>query len=523
MNNRQDFDILIIGSGISGLAAAIYLARKKFKIAVITRENKPEKTNTYWAQGGIVYPDASDAKGLSDDIQKASAGSSHQESIELINQRGREIIDDLLLDIAQTAFEKDEASLLKKTREAAHSEDRILYHGDFTGKSIQLSLLNAIEKKEEFQSIELFTGCTAVDLITPNHHGVSLQQRYEKNQVVGCYVFDQHQETVMKMMAKKVILATGGAGSLYLHHTNSEGTRGDGHAMAKRAGAFLTNMEFVQFHPTSFYSSSFNRKFLLTEAMRGEGAVLIDKDGKRFMEKYHPDMELAPRDIVSRSIVNEMLTKNNEHVYLDISFKSSDYIKRRFPTIYQYCLEHRVDITKNPIPVVPAAHYTCGGIKVDNYGRTNLSNLYAVGEVSCTGLHGANRLASTSLLEGLTWGYMAAEHIADHIQGETIYRGELIRDWELANQECDLDLVSQDLLSLKQTMWNYVGIIRSKERLVRARNMILELSDEIQKFYRHTKLNDELIGLRNAVDVSYQILKASQENKYSLGCFYRQS
>jgi L-aspartate oxidase len=523
VSNSLNYDVLIIGTGIAGLTAAIKLASSNIKIALVTREEKPEKTNTFWAQGGMVYPNSSDQELFFEDIQRASSYSSHNTAIDLINARSQAIINEILLDKAQTPFAKNSKNELLKTKEAAHSLERIIYHGDFTGKSIQLSLLNYINDKKRFPNVDILTSCTAIDLITPGHHGTSLKQRYEDHQVVGSYIFNQKSEKVLKVMAKKTILATGGVGALYLHHTNSEGARGDGHAMAQRAGALVTNMEFIQFHPTSFYGPSFNRKFLITEAMRGEGAILINKNGDRFMEKYHPDMELAPRDIVSRSIVNEMLLTQNECVYLDITHLDGEFVRNRFPTIYQHCLQQKIDITQSPIPVVPAAHYSCGGIKVDNYGRSSIQNLYCVGEASCTGLHGANRLASTSLLEGLTWGYMAAEHILDHVQGLDTYNSNTIRDWELADQFCDLDLIAQDYLSLKQTMWNYVGIIRSKERLVRARNMILELSDEIHKFYRHTRLQDELIGLRNAVEISYLILKSSRGNKNSLGCFYRQT
>jgi L-aspartate oxidase len=321
-------------------------------------------------------------------------------------------------------------------------------------------------------------------------------------------------------MAKKTILATGGIGALYLHHSNTSGARGDGMAMAKRAGAFVNNMEFIQFHPTTFFHRSSHRRFLITEAIRGEGGVLLNSKGERFMKRYHPDHELAPRDVVARAILEEMIAGKDDCVYLDISHKEPEWLKERFPTIYHYCLEHKVDITTMPIPVVPAAHYTCGGVKADLNGRTSLPHLYAVGEVACTGLHGANRLASTSLLEGLTWGYMAAMDIDQQIQDTQFYQADQIKNWETASGECDLSLIAQDWSTLRQTMWNYVGLSRSKNRLNRARAMFSELSDEINRFYRHSELHDELIGLRNGVEVAFMVLNASLRNKESVGSFY---
>ena len=284
----------------------------------------------------------------------------------------------------------------------------------------------------------------------------------------------------------------------------------------------MLNMEFIQFHPTTFYSGTGHRRFLVSEAVRGEGGKLLNSKGEAFMEKYHPDKELAPRDIVARAILSEMIALKDDYVYLDITHKDPEWIKNRFPTIYEYCLEHKVDITKDPIPVVPAAHYTCGGVKTDLKCRTNLKNLYAVGEVSCTGLHGANRLASTSLLEGVTFGYIAAEEISKNLQNEKIYDAENIRDWRIGEDALDLGLIAQDIQTIKQTMWNYLGLTRSKNRLARARAMFREMSDEIHKFYRHAALHDELIGLRNGVEVANMVLNASVRNKKSVGCFYRE-
>ncbi len=520
----KDFktDVLILGTGISGLSSAIKLAEKKLNITIVTREKRPEITNTFWAQGGIIYSpkDSNDQEDLVEDILKASAYTSNLEAAKILSTRSAEIIDEILIHKSHTDFAKDAEGELLFTKEAAHSKDRIIYNGDMTGKAIQVSLLNYLSNKEVFPNVTFLTSHTAIDLITPNHHGSLITQRYEENQVLGAYLLNQNSKEVRKVLSKVTILATGGIGALYLHHSNSEGARGDGHAMAHRAGAYVTNMEFIQFHPTTFYNRSSHRRFLVSEAVRGEGGRLINAKGEAFMKKYHPDAELAPRDIVSRAILEEMIAEKEDCVYLDITNKAEDYLRNRFPTINAYCMENKVDMSKEPIPVVPAAHYTCGGVKTDLKGRTNLKRLYAVGEVACTGLHGANRLASTSLLEGLTWGYIAAEDILTYIQQLTDYDENKIKDWLQGHEEVDLALITQDQMTLKQTMWNYVGLSRSKNRLNRARAMFMELQDEISKFYKNAQLHDELIGLRNGVEVAFMVLNASLRNQKSVGCFY---
>jgi L-aspartate oxidase len=520
--NTLEFDILIIGSGVAGLVCASELAEKNLKIGIVTRETDPQVTNTFWAQGGTIYPREGEVhQNLVEDIQKASSHTSNIEAAKILEESSGPILKEVLLDKVGTQFEANEDGLCF-TKEAAHSFPRILFKGDYTGREIQVSLLNYLKNSEKFPNLRFLQGHTAIDLITPLHHGVHLQQRYEENKVLGAYLFNRSQETVIKVLAKKTVLATGGVGALYLHHSNSEGARGDGHAMARRAGALLTNMEFIQFHPTTFFDSSSHRRFLISEAVRGEGGVLLNSEGKAFMESYHPDRELAPRDVVSRSIDEEMIKTRHDCCYLDISFKDSSWIKDRFPTIYEHCLAKNVDMTEEPIPVVPAAHYTCGGVKTDLKGRTTLQNLYAVGEVACNGLHGANRLASTSLAEGVTWGYIAAHTILEENGlDEPVYSSELIRDWQEGTAPADPALIQQDWLTLKQTMWNYVGLTRTSNRLKRGEAMFRELFDEIQRFYKNAQLQDELIGLRNGVEVASQVLSASMRNRQSVGCFYR--
>jgi L-aspartate oxidase len=436
--------------------------------------------------------------------------------------KGAELVEDVLLNSAQTDFSKNEDGSLHFTKEAAHPIARIIHKDDKTGQSIQISLLNLLSNKSRYPQIEIKSSHVAIDLITPSHHGVRLQQRYEKEQVVGVYALDIEQDEVIKIMAKKVVLATGGIGALYLHHTNSHGARGDGHAMAMRAGALITDMEFIQFHPTTFFDSSGHRRFLISEAVRGEGGILINSSGNAFMEKYHPLKELAPRDIVARAIVDEMIVSNHECVYLDMSHKDQSWLQKRFPTIYANCLEKKIDMGKDPIPVVPAAHYSCGGIKTDLTGATTLSNLYAVGEVACTGLHGANRLASTSLLEGLVMGTECGAHIAKELYESVLYESTQIKDWIKAQGECDGTLLQQDWTALKQTMWNYVGITRSRRKLRRAGFMLDELSKEVAGFYRNARLEDKLIGLRNAITIARLVQDSSYRNKESRGCFYRE-
>ncbi len=520
----KDFstDVLILGTGISGLSAALKLAEKKINVTIVTREKKPELTNTFWAQGGIIYSpkDLNDQEDLITDIIRASAYTSNVEAAKILATRSAEIIDEVLIDKSHADFAKDAEGELLFTREAAHSRDRIIYKGDMTGKTIQISLLNYLSDKTKFPNINFLTSHTAIDLITPDHHGVDITQRYEENQVLGAYLLNQENNEVRKVLSKVTILATGGIGALYLHHSNAEGARGDGHAMAYRAGADVANMEFIQFHPTTFYNRSSHRRFLISEAVRGEGGKLINAKGEAFMKKYHPDEELAPRDVVARAILEEMIAEKEDCVYLDISHKGEDYLKERFPTIYAYCLDNQVNMANMPIPVVPAAHYTCGGVKTDLKGKTNLKRLYAVGEVACTGLHGANRLASTSLLEGLTWGYIAGEDILSSIETLSDYDSDKIKNWSEGHEEVEMALISQDQLTLKQTMWNYVGLSRSQNRLARARAMFIELQDEIGKFYKYAQLNDELIGLRNGVEVAFMVLNASMRNKKSVGCFY---
>jgi L-aspartate oxidase len=537
-NSTCHCDVLIIGGGIAGLTAAVELVEQGAHVKVIVREGDPLVANTYMAQGGIIYPQGTKESGplaLRDDIIKASSDTSSDAAIEILIREGESAVKEILIDKLKTPFSRSKAGELSFTKEAAHSEARIIYRGDFTGKTILTAFHEYIHQywphaKQKggdqglevgLGRLEIMTAHTAIDLITPSHHGIDIKERYEKPRVVGAYVFNQADLTVDKILAKHTILASGGMGALYLHHTNSEGSRGDGQAMARRAGARLLNMEFVQFHPTAFFDSSQKSRFLISEALRGEGGILLNAKGEAFMEKYHEDRELAPRDVVARAISEEMVKSGHNCVYLDISFKGAAWIEDRFPTIFEFCLSRGVDMRQVPIPVVPAAHYSCGGIRVGSSGETDLQGLYAVGEVSCTGLHGANRLASTSLLEGLCWGRRAARDIKSKLAQTEHFENSRLREWELGKRPVDRALVAQDLNLIRQTMWNYVGLVRSRDRLMRASAMLRELYFEIQNFYQHSLLSDELIGLRNAVEVASAVVEASLRNKKSVGCFYK--
>lgn len=517
-------DVLVIGAGIAGLSTALKLAEDNINVTLVSSVDNGLGPNSAWAQGGIIFEN-SGAKGveeLIEDIDKASAYTANLSAATVLAEEGGAAIEDILLNKAKSNFVATKSGELKFTQEAAHSRPRIIYKGDYTGREIQSSLLKYLNDFEHKDKITWKHAHTAIDLITANHHGKTLRDRYGAHKVLGAYLFDQKKKEVIKVMAKTVVLATGGFAGLYINSTNGSLARGDGHAMAYRAGAILSNMEFVQFHPTTFYASGSERRFLISEAVRGEGGKLINSRGERFMERYHEDLELAPRDVVARAIWNEMIETNSSHVYLDISGHSQSWLAERFPKIFEYCMQHEIDISKRPIPVVPSAHYTCGGVLVDLDGQTSIPQLYAVGEVACNGLHGANRLASTSLLEGLVFGTRVAKHIKENIDNVDFCEAEKIADWETGKDEVDMTLVVQDITTLKNNMWNYLGLIRSKNRLKRARAMFKELADEISRFYKHAELNDSLIGLRNSVEVALLVNGASNRNKKSIGCFFRE-
>jgi L-aspartate oxidase len=512
-------DVLIIGSGIAGLTAAYYLGENNIKTIIITKEEDSEESNTLYAQGGIVGRGSTDdPEALKKDIMSAGDGISNPDAIDIITGRGVFLVKEFLIDKIDVPFTRDEKGEILYTKEANHSRRRILFAKDESGKAIEKALVDGVKKQK---SVKMLTCHTAIDLITTHHHSENPLRIYKEPEVLGAYVFNRKRKKVEKIFAKAVILASGGLGRIFLHTTNPPVARGDGYAMADRAGAQLINMEYIQFHPTSFYHRDADR-FLISEAVRGEGAILINKKGRAFMEDYSKKRELAPRDVVSRAIYEEMIKNNDDYVLLDLSKIKMD-VKERFPHIYETCKINGVDITKEPIPVVPAAHYSCGGVKVDGKGRTTLKRLYAVGEVSCTGLHGANRLASTSLLEGLTWGYLSA---MDIMETSEILDAKLpfneIPDWKYPKpaEKIDPALIVQDWNLIRSTMWNYAGIIRTRKRLIRAKSDLEYLKHRIEKFYKGARVEDSIIGLRNSVQTALIVIRAAITNPISRGAHF---
>lgn len=539
-NELIETDVLIIGCGIAGTTAALTLADAGVQVTVVTRAKAPEDTSTLWAQGGIIYTGPGDSPDLlAEDIERAGAGHSYPKAVQILAEQGPDAVRRILLERVGVPFDRhataedtpESAAATTSTHtaeglslalEGGHSLPRIIHAADATGRAIEIALLNAVRAHP---NITLLTQHTAVDLLTPSHHALDRLAVYERRSCVGAYLLDQRRGQVVRCMARRTILATGGLGQIFLRTTNPVGARGDGIAMAYRTGVRIINAEFVQFHPTTFYNRP-SARFLISEAVRGAGARLVHADGVPFMDQYNPEWkDLAPRDIVARSIHQEMLKRDVSNVYLDLaSYVPKDEILRHFPTIYRQCLEYNVDITKDLVPVVPAAHYSCGGIWVDEWGQTTRRNLYAVGEVACTGLHGANRLASTSLLEGLVWGERAARHIFQALSnGAAPYPSADIPPWhDTSVEDADPALISQDLSSIKHIMWNYVGLVRTTPRLERALRELSHLEVEIEQFYRRTRLSDELVGLRNAVRTAIVVANAAWRNRTSMGCHYRE-
>jgi L-aspartate oxidase len=513
-------DVLIIGSGIAGLFAALKISEYA-DVIIATKKNKSE-SNTNYAQGGIAS-----VMDINDTFEKhigdtfiAGAGLCNKSIVEITVTEGPDRIYDLV-DIG-TRFTKKQGKF-DLAREGGHSMARILHAKDLTGKEIERALINAVNERENVRILE---NAVAIDLIT-EHNVLQLKNKTLSNRNCwGAYILDCETNRVFRVSSKATIIATGGLGQVYLHTTNPQIATGDGFAMAYRAGAKIGDMEFIQFHPTSLYRQEVQKEkdvpsFLISEAVRGFGAKLRLKSGTTFMENYDKRKELAPRDIVARAIDNELKKSGEDFVYLDITRKKSSDIIERFPHIYNTCLKYGIDITRELIPVVPAAHYVCGGIVVDEYSRTSLNGLYACGEVSMTGLHGANRLASNSLLEAVVFAYRAANNLKEFIKN---YDGIIpdIPDWDdsgtlTADEKI---LITQSVKEVKEIMWNYVGIVRSDLRLERAGNRIHTLFEEAESFYKKTKVFEEILEARNLIACSHIIIKSAKMRKESRGLHY---
>jgi L-aspartate oxidase len=513
-------DVLVIGSGIAGLFAAIKISEFA-NVVLVTKKSKAE-SNTNYAQGGIASViDQNDSfEKHVEDTLIAGAGLCNKEAVELMVKEGPERIKDLITIGTQFTMIGDKYDL---AREGGHSMSRILHSKDLTGKEIERALIHFVESKK---NIKIFENAIAIDLLTEHNLSYSVNLKKENKNCWGAYVLDVNKSKVIKITSKATVLSTGGLGQVYLHTTNPSIATGDGFAMAYRAGAKIANMEFIQFHPTSFYSNNLNtgfdqHSFLISEAVRGFGGLLRTKDGNLFMQNYDHRKELAPRDIVARAIDSELKKSGDNCVYIDLTLKNAEETIDHFPNIYKTCLQNGIDITKNMIPVVPAAHYACGGIVVNLRGESNINGLYASGEVTMTGVHGANRLASNSLLEALVYADRCSNSIQDFILSKNITIPKLL-NWDDSGTLTSDEkvLITHSVNEVKQTMWDYVGIVRSDLRLDRASKRIANIFEETESLYRKTKVFIELLELRNLVTCSHIIIESAKLRKESRGLHY---
>jgi L-aspartate oxidase len=511
----KHFDFLILGSGIAGLSFALKAAPLG-RVAIVTKKSSAE-SNTNYAQGGIaaVTSKEDSVEMHVRDTLEAGAGLCHEAVVRTIVQEGPARIAELIeLGMKFSEREINGGRELDLGREGGHSKRRILHAKDVTGREIERALLNAIAAQP---NIEIFENHFAIDLITTRKIEGGTRVVPSPNRCLGAYVLDKGKNVVETFAARSVLLATGGCGKVYLYTTNPEIATGDGVAMAYRAGAAIANMEFVQFHPTCLFHPK-AKSFLISEAVRGEGGILKNSQGVAFMDKF-PLKSLSPRDIVARAIDTEMKRSGADHVFLDITHKPAEFIKERFPNIYSTCLGFGVDITLEPIPVVPAAHYQCGGVMTNIDGQTDIAGLYAVGEAACTGLHGANRLASNSLLEALVCAHRAAEHLRQTPDPST---SDSIQAWQSgsAHNLDELVVINHNWDEIRRMMWDYVGIVRTNKRLQRARSRIANLQEEIQEYYWDFIVNSDLLELRNIATVAELIIHSALLRPESRGLHY---
>lgn len=509
-------DVLVIGSGAAGLSFALRVAAHS-KVIVLSKGPLAEGA-TYYAQGGIaaVFDETDSIESHVQDTLIAGAGLCDKAAVEFIAQNARDCVQWLIdYGVPFDVEEHDGAQKFHLTREGGHSHRRILHAADATGKAVQTTL---VDKTRLHPNIQLYERYNAVDLITTAKLELT-DSTQQSNRVLGAYVWNRELERVETIRAKAVILATGGASKVYQYTTNPDISSGDGIAMAWRAGCRVANMEFNQFHPTCLYHPQ-ARNFLLTEALRGEGAYLRRPDGSRFMPDFDSRAELAPRDIVARAIDHEMKRLGADCMYLDISHKPAEFVQAHFPTIYEKLLTLGLDLTVEPIPIVPAAHYTCGGVMVDQHGRTDVDGLYAIGEVSYTGLHGANRMASNSLLECVVYAWSAAEDLLQWLPYADVV--DTLPAWDESQVECSDEkvVIQHNWHELRLFMWDYVGIVRTTKRLERALRRINMLKQEIQEYYAHFRVSNNLLELRNLVQVAELIVLCALQRKESRGLHY---
>jgi len=517
-------DLLVLGAGIAGCSAALRAADLGASVVLVAKDELGG-TNTSWAQGGIIGlapPEEGDSPDLlAADIEAAGAGLCRPEAVRLLAEQGPKLCRSFLWERLGVPFDLGENGTPDPTAEAAHSARRIYHAKDATGLAIQSALSAAVR---QHPNIEVRERLCLVDLITSPHHCLSPVRVYDPIQVHGAFLFDPATGQVEGALARRTLLATGGLGYLYLHTTNPPSATGDGLAAAYRASARIVNCEYIQFHPTALYVPGKPRT-LLTEALRGEGAHLVNRKGERFMAKYEPEhMELAPRDVVSRAIFQEMAASGEASVYLDLAPLAAKLdLDEHFPTVMAACRAEGLDPSRQRIPVVPAAHYFCGGVLVDLDGHTSLPGLFAAGEVACTGLHGANRLASTSLLEGLLWGFRGAEAAVREMAEEDLPDPGDLAQWRTPEEPEATDplLIDQDWGLIRSTLWNYAGIVRTGDRLQRAKADLHYLAHRIERFYHESSLSRELLELRSGILCARLILNAALQNPESRGCHYR--
>ncbi|TKJ38398.1 L-aspartate oxidase [candidate division LCP-89 bacterium B3_LCP] len=513
---RRDTDFLLIGSGIGGLTFALRVAEYG-TVSIITKKSDQESSTNY-AQGGIaavVSPDDSLQSHI-DDTLKSGAGLCREKVVKEVIYQGPECIRQLVdWGVRFTQAGERSSPVLALGREGGHSHERIVHASDRTGAEVERALL---ERIKSHPNINIYPHHLALELATPTITSAKKSERLQRCH--GAYILDVESGEVHLVAAKITLLATGGCGHTYLHTTNPQIATGDGIAMAYRAGAVVANLEFMQFHPTSLYHPE-AKSFLISEAVRGFGAVLMNRSGERFMQKYHPDGELAPRDVVARAIDREMKTSGEPYVLLDLTDIDSDKTRLRFPYIYKRCLEYHIDITSEPIPVVPAAHYMCGGVRTDLEGRTSIPGLFASGEVACTGLHGANRLASNSLLEALVLSRRAAAASVEEIK-KVPSPPKSLPLWKRDGTPDDDGwvLISHDRTEIQRLMWDYVGIVRSNHRLVRARRRLKLIASEIEDFYKSAPVEEGIVELRNLALVAQLIIRSAALRKESRGLHY---
>jgi L-aspartate oxidase len=512
---RKFVDFLIIGSGVAGLTYALKVA-KHGKVCIVTK-SKLDDAATSYAQGGIAavtYTPDSFEKHIQDTLVSGD-GLCNEHIVRIAISESTDRIKELIR--WGTKFDKTKSGKFDLAREGGHSESRVLHHKDSTGREIEDTLIDQVKKH---RNIEILEDYFAIDIITQHHLGVEVNRKSPDIVCYGAYVLNPRTNLVDTILSKITLIATGGAGHVYSTTTNPSVATGDGIAMVYRAKGTIENMEFMQFHPTALYNPAERPSFLITEALRGYGAVLKTTDGKEFMQKYDSRLSLAPRDIVARAIDNELKLSGDDYAYLDCRHLNKNELINHFPAVYAKCLSIGIDLTRDMIPVVPAAHFTCGGIKVDEFARSSIFNLYATGEVSCTGLHGANRLASNSLLESLVFSHRAAEDSVKSIG--SVSHSQDIPDWNaegmVFNEE--MILITQSMKELQSIMTSYVGIVRSDLRLKRAFDRLSILNTETEDLYNKSILTRRICELRNLINVAYLIIRMAMSRKESRGLHY---